>query len=136
MCDQDPLLLEHIVTGDETLCYQFDLESKRQSMAWCSPLPATKKESLAKIQGQNTVDRLLRQKGIIHKEFVPVGQITNAAFYQAVLNLLLQRTRRVRPELHRTGKWVLLHDNAPAHSAIRVRQFLNQKIIAELDHPP
>ena len=30
MCDHDPLLLEKIVTGDETWCYQFDLESKRQ----------------------------------------------------------------------------------------------------------
>ena len=33
MCDQDPLLLENIVTGDETWCYQFDPESNRQSMA-------------------------------------------------------------------------------------------------------
>ena len=35
-CDQDPLLLENIVTGDEIWCYQFDPESKWQSMAWCS----------------------------------------------------------------------------------------------------
>ena len=32
ICDQDPLLLENIVTGDETWCYQFDPESKWQSM--------------------------------------------------------------------------------------------------------
>ena len=31
---------------------------------------------------------------------------------------------------------MLLHDNAPAHSAIRVRQFLAQKMVAVLDHPP
>ncbi|KAJ4447653.1 hypothetical protein ANN_09660 [Periplaneta americana] len=37
MCDQDPLLLKTIVTGDETWYYQFDPESKRQSMSWCSP---------------------------------------------------------------------------------------------------
>ena len=37
MCDQDPLLLENIVTEDETWCYQFDPESKLQMMAWCSP---------------------------------------------------------------------------------------------------
>ena len=36
MCDQDPLLLENILTGDETWCYQFDPESKRQSMVLCS----------------------------------------------------------------------------------------------------
>ena len=37
MCDHNPLLLENIVTGDESWCYQFDPESKRESMAWCSP---------------------------------------------------------------------------------------------------
>ena len=31
---------------------------------------------------------------------------------------------------------MLLHDNAPAHSVIRVRQFLAQKMVAVLDHPP
>ena len=64
------------------------------------------------------------KKGNIHKEFVPAGLTIMAAFYQAVLNRLLLRIRWVRPQFHRTGKWMLLHDNAPAHSAIRVRQFL------------
>ena len=31
---------------------------------------------------------------------------------------------------------MLLHNNAPAHSVIRVCQFLAQKMIAVLDHPP
>ena len=31
---------------------------------------------------------------------------------------------------------MLLHDNAPAHSAIRLRQFLAQKMVAVLEHPP
>ena len=31
---------------------------------------------------------------------------------------------------------MLLHDKAPAHSAIRVCQFLAQKMVAVLDHPP
>ena len=38
--------------------------------------------------------------------------------------------------MQRTGRWMLLHDNAPAHSVIRVRQFLAQKMVAVLDHPP
>ena len=49
---------------------------------------------------------------------------------------MLQRVHRVRPELYRTGKWMLLHDNAPTHSAIRIRQFLAQKMVAVLYHPP
>ena len=31
---------------------------------------------------------------------------------------------------------MLLQDNSPAHSSIRVRQFLAQKMVAVLDHPP
>ena len=59
--------------------------------------------------------------GIIHKEFVPPGQlICSSAFYEQVLKRLLQRIRRIRPDMHMTGSWVLLHDNAPAHTAIRV----------------
>jgi len=37
MCDQDPSFLPTIITGDEAWCYQFDPESKRQSMEWRSP---------------------------------------------------------------------------------------------------
>ena len=36
MCVQDPSFLRTIITGDETWCYQFDPESKWQSMEWCS----------------------------------------------------------------------------------------------------
>ena len=31
---------------------------------------------------------------------------------------------------------MLLHDNAPAHSAIHVHQFLAHKMVVVLDHPP
>ncbi|GBO03094.1 hypothetical protein AVEN_121870-1 [Araneus ventricosus] len=35
-CDRNPQFLETIVTGDESWCFQFDPETKRQSMEWCS----------------------------------------------------------------------------------------------------
>ena len=103
-------------------------------MAWCSPRP--KKEPSANILGQlkTLLIAFFDNEGIIHrpKEFVPADQTINAEFYQAVFNRILQRNRRVRPELYRTGKWMLLHDHAPANSAIRVRQFLAQNIVAVL----
>ena len=88
MCDQDPLLLENIVTGDETWRYQFDTKSKRQSMAWCSRTSPRQKKKKKK-------SRLQKSK---------VKTLLIAAFDQAVLNRFLQRIRRVKPELHRTGK--------------------------------
>ena len=111
-------------------------------MVWCSQTSPRqkkkkkKKESSAKIQGQKTVDRLLRQQRQHLQGIVSAGQTINAAFYQAVLNRLLQRIRRVRPELHGTGKWMLLHGNSPAHIVIHVRQFLAQKKVTVLDHLP
>ncbi|GBN39910.1 Putative uncharacterized protein FLJ37770 [Araneus ventricosus] len=36
VCDRNPQFLETIVTGDESWCYQYDLETKQQSMEWCS----------------------------------------------------------------------------------------------------
>ena len=103
--DQDPLLLEIIVTGDETWCYQFDPESKRQSMTWCSPTsPRPKKSFLQKSKVKLLLIAFFDNKGIIHKEFVPTNETINAIFNQTVLNRLLQRIRQVRSELYRTGK--------------------------------
>jgi histone-lysine N-methyltransferase SETMAR len=35
-----------------------------------------------------------------------------------------------------TGDWFLLHDNAPAHNATIVKQFLTQQKVTVLDRPP
>jgi hypothetical protein len=41
---------------------------------------------------------------------------------------------RKRPELWPTD-WILYHDNAPAHKALSVMQFLAQKSNIEMKHP-
>jgi len=38
--------------------------------------------------------------------------------------------------LYRTRDFFLLHDNASAHSAEKIRQFLTKKQVATLNHPP
>ena len=35
-----------------------------------------------------------------------------------------------------TGDWVLHHDNAPAHTALSIQEFLEKKNIPVLPHPP
>jgi hypothetical protein len=40
-----------------------------------------------------------------------------------------------RPELW-PNSWILNHDNPPAHKALSVKQFLAQKSITEMEHPP
>ena len=88
MCDHDQSFLQTIVTGDETWCYQFDPESKRQSMEWCSSSPRPKKSRLQKSRVK-TMLIAFDSNGIIHKAFIPVGQTVNSAFYEEVLKQLL-----------------------------------------------
>jgi transposase len=48
---------------------------------------------------------------------------------------LRERIRRKRPELWKNG-FILHQDNAPARTALSVKQFLAEKQIAVLEHPP
>ena len=75
-------------------------------------------------------------QGIVDKEFVQEGCTVNTEYYKGVLDHLISRIRRVRPALYRTRDFFLLHDNAPAHSAAKFRQFLTQKQVATMNHPP
>jgi len=70
----------------------------------------------------------------VHKEFVPPGQRVNHAFYKDVLEQLRKRVQRVRTDI--ADDWVLHHGNAPAHTALSVREFLAKKNIPVLPHPP
>jgi transposase len=62
-------------------------------------------------------------------------QTANKQCYLEVLTRLRESVRRKRPELW-PPKWILHYDNAPAHDALRVREFLANKSITKMDHPP
>jgi hypothetical protein len=48
---------------------------------------------------------------------------------------LRESVRRKRPGLW-PDKWILHHDSAPAHDALRVCEFLAKNSITKMDHPP
>jgi len=75
-------------------------------------------------------------RGIVHHEFAPEGQTVNAGFYFSVLRRLSEDIRRKRPELRRTGNWLLHDDNAPSHRALVTHEFLAHNSIITLPHPP
>ena len=52
-----------------------------------------------------------------------------------VLERLREKVRRKLPELFVSNSWILHHDNAPAHTALSVREFLATKQITVLEHP-
>ena len=79
--------------------------------------------------------RELYISGIFHYEFVPTGQIINQVYYSELLKRLREKVRRKRPEPFANNSWILHHDNAPAHTALSVREFLATKQITVLEHP-
>lgn len=136
--ERDPQWLKSIVTGDETWCFQYDPETKRQSAEWRRP----DEGNPSKLQRQKSKIKTMLlcfydSKGIIHKEFMPPGQKSvNGVYYKAVMKRLLDRIRRVRPEYREPGSWRLLHDNAPAHTCAVVADYLAFRQVTTLYHSP
>ena len=64
-------------------------------------------------------------RGIVHYELVPTGQ----------LKRLREKVRWKRPEIFAINSWILHHNNAPAHTALSLREFLATKQITVLEHP-
>jgi histone-lysine N-methyltransferase SETMAR len=74
-------------------------------------------------------------KGIVHYEFILQGYTLNEAYYTEILKRLREAVHRKRSELL-PKDWILHHDNALAPTALSVKQFLAQKLITEMKHPP
>ena len=75
-------------------------------------------------------------QGVVHHEYAPKGQTITKEYYIDVLRRLRDAIRRKRPEFKESGSWKLHHDNAPAHSAHVVQQFLAKHGIPVVSQPP
>ena len=67
----------------------------------------------------------LDSQGIVHKEFVPPGQIVNQTLYREFLERLRKKVARLRPGIARS--WIMYHDNVPCHTAVSINEFLAEK---------
>jgi len=72
--------------------------------------------------------------GIVRKEWVPAGQTVNQYYYKDILERLRKRVIRVRPNI--ATDWIRHHENAPAHAAFFVAQFLTSKGITLMPQLP
>lgn len=117
-------------------CFQYNPSTKCQTAEWKSP----EKSRPIKIRATKSKVKMMLvaffdSRGLIHQEFVPQGKTVTAAFYCEVMDRLLKRICRDRPELYQSGECFLLHDNAPAHSSLIVTRFLAQKSITVITRP-
>jgi len=94
------------------------------------PIPHDKKKFLL-VQ----IKRLLTFfdiRGIVHYEFVPTGQPTKFTIWKYWKGCV-KKTETTRSFAN--NSWILHHDNAPAHMALCVREFLATKQITVLEYP-
>ena len=134
--ENEPDLLNSIITCDETWVFAYDPETKRQSMQWNSTSsPRPKKARLSRSKFKDMLIVLFHIQGIVMAEWIPSSQTVNQQYYIEVLKKLREGVRRKRPELWR-NEWLLHQDNAPAHNALSVQKFLVSKNITVLEHPP
>ena len=96
--------------------------------------PCPKKALMSRSRVKTMIIVFFDSCGIVHKEFVPPGQTVNHALYKDVLERLQKWVQRVHRDI--ADDWVLQHDNAPAHTALSIREFLAKKNIPIIPHPP
>jgi len=133
----DPNFLENIITCDESWFFQYDPESKCQSMHWKRPSsPRQKKARQRKSKFKAMMIVFFDIWGIVHMDWVSEGQTVNQVYYKEVLTNLRERVRRRRLEIWKNNSWVLHQDNALAHNALSVKTFLTKHKITVLEHPP
>ncbi|KAK3889822.1 hypothetical protein Pcinc_006190 [Petrolisthes cinctipes] len=96
--DVDPDLFLKVITGDESWCYGYDLETKPQSSQWKYPmLPRLKRTRQVKSNVKMMLICFFNVKGIVHEEFVLPGQTVNQTFYLAVLKRYARRSETKTP---------------------------------------
>jgi len=100
--------------GDETWCFVYDPEIKRQSSEWIGETyPRPKKLNFQRSRIKTLLIIFFDYQGVLHKEFVPEGKTVNAESYKGVMDCLLKRIQRVCPAVFCSLDVFLLHDNAP-----------------------
>jgi len=121
----NPTLLLNVITGNESIIYADDPESKLQSSQWKSPgSPRPKKACMQKSKLKTMLICFFDQEGIVHRESVPPGMMVNADLYCDVLRRLRENVRRKRPQKWQNHNLIIHHDNALAHRSFKVSQFL------------
>jgi hypothetical protein len=113
-----------ITNGNETWRFQYNPETKQQSMQWKTQnSPRLKKARMSRSQVKTTLVCFFYHKWIVHYEFIVQGQRVNQERYLEVLTRLWESVQTKRPGLW-PHKWILHHDNAPAHDVLRVSEFV------------
>ncbi len=140
--EEDPSVLDLVVSGDETWISVHDPETKNESRQWMRRGEPCPQKALRSCSTKKTMLTLFfDQEGVILQEFLGPRETIIADYYCHILDLLKERIRRKRPQ-----KWVcdangdrsflLHHDNAPSHTANITLGKIGMSGIQMITHPP
>jgi hypothetical protein len=91
-------MFDRVITGDETWCFQYNPETKRQGMQWKTQnSPWSKKARMPRLQVKTMLVCFFDHKGIVHHEFIAQGHTVNQTCYLEVLTRLRESVWRKRP---------------------------------------
>jgi histone-lysine N-methyltransferase SETMAR len=113
--------LHRIVTGDEKWIYFANPKRKR---SWVTPGEPSTSTARPNRYGRKTMLCVWwDQKGVIYYGLLKPGETVNTERYRQQMIDLNQALREKRPEYQkRQHKVILLHDNAPSHTAKLVKE--------------
>jgi hypothetical protein len=84
--DAEKFFFNKIITGDETWCFAYNPNTKRQSSEWVGETsPQPKKLKFQRSHIKTMLIIFFHSQGEVHKEFID-GKTVNAEFYKGVMN--------------------------------------------------
>ncbi len=142
---QNPTLMDMVVTGDKSWVSVLELETKQQSSAWVKK--GCREQHLTKARRQRGVRKSMLtvfcdKQGVILAEFLPRGETVDTDQYLAVLRCMRENIHCKRPELWgQVGRgeplpFLLHQDNASSHTSNMTIAFMGENSISLLAHPP
>ena len=136
LINSDPVVLDALVTSDESWIYCYDPEIKRQSsQGRHAGTPRTKRPDRANPHTNFWWSFFFDITGMIYMHWVPTGQ-TVKEYYVEVLREFRKRFRRKRPALIKSGQWYFHQDNVPVLNSILVTDYLTKMGIQRVPHRP
>ncbi len=125
----------HIICEDESWFRCWDPEDKRSSMTWrkvgeTRPVKSRIPRTTLKVMLVIFFDA----RGVVHREYVPDRVGITKELYLQIVQRMHESVRRKRRDIF-PNQFVLLHDNAGAHIARIVNDFLRDKEISVVPHP-
>ncbi len=134
---QDPLFLWTLITGDESWFSILEPEQKQQSCLWMGPGERRPRKALRSRQAKKTMmEVFFDDQGVVHLEFLPPKMSVTSKVYTGILSRLREAIRRKQPAIWNDNSYRLLHDNAPAHTAVPTFAAMVETSMKVVQHPP